>query len=142
MAKVTTKNWFFTFGTDPHFPYQDGWIEIEAPDEKTAREVFHAYYPNIRNGEVRDLLNCAFVYSEEEFAKIRSVYKKDMCHARHRVETGIRKERIMDILISYIDNDLGTADPGYVREVVESICSKEEMKELGLYDWLGFDEEE
>lgn len=50
------------------------------------------------------------------------------------------KERVIDILISYIDNDLTSADPGYVRDVVSDICTTEEIKELGL-DWLGFDED-
>lgn len=51
------------------------------------------------------------------------------------------KERVIDILVGYIDNDLETADPGYVRDVVSSLCSEDEIKELGLYEWLGFDEE-
>lgn len=52
------------------------------------------------------------------------------------------KERVIDILVSYIDNDLDTANPSYVREVLEDICSEDELKELGLWEWLGFDEED
>lgn len=51
-------------------------------------------------------------------------------------------ERVKDILVSYVDNDLETADVGYVREVLTDVCgcTEEELKELGLYDWLGFEE--
>lgn len=51
------------------------------------------------------------------------------------------KERVIEILIDYIDNDLESADPGYVIDVLSSICTKEELKELDLWDWLGFEEE-
>ena len=51
-------------------------------------------------------------------------------------------ERLRDILISYIDNDLESAEPGYVREVLTEICDEEELKELDLWDWLGFEEED
>ena len=59
-------------------------------------------------------------------------------------ETGITKERLIEILISYIDNDAAAADPGYIREVLTDICgcTETELKELGLYGWLGFDQEE
>lgn len=50
------------------------------------------------------------------------------------------KERVMDILARYIDNDLCSADPDYVREVLLSICTMEEIKELGLdYLWDDWD---
>lgn len=60
------------------------------------------------------------------------------------LETGITKERLIEILISYIDNDTATADPGYIREVLTDNCgcTETELKELGLYGWLGFDIEE
>lgn len=46
------------------------------------------------------------------------------------------KERVMDILARYVDNDLCSADRDYVREVLLSICTMEEIKELGLdYLW-------
>lgn len=46
-------------------------------------------------------------------------------------------ERLWNILIDYIDNDLeGGADADYVREMLKEICTEEELKELGLWDWL------
>lgn len=52
------------------------------------------------------------------------------------------KDRVSEILIEYIDNDLNTADPEYVRETLRDICTNEELKELGLYEWLGFEDED
>ena len=48
-------------------------------------------------------------------------------------------ERAQEILIKYVDNDLVTADPGYVREILSGLCTEEELKELGFWDWLGFE---
>ena len=42
------------------------------------------------------------------------------------------KERAMDIIARYVDNDLCSAEPEYVRDVLISICTMEEIKELGL----------
>ena len=72
--------YYFTFGSDPGFPYQYGWVEIDAPNEASAREIFRAYYPDRSNG----CLNCSFVYPEEVFVKTpmyRGEYW-DMCHAK------------------------------------------------------------
>ena len=138
------ETYYCTFGTDPNFPYQGGWVEIMAPDGKTAGQIFKTYYPN-RKGS--SLLNCAFVYSEERWKEITGNYDMGKCHARiapvEKLEDpypGMTKSRIADILISYIDNDLESADPGWVREVIETICTEAEIKELGLYNWLGFEE--
>ena len=54
--------YYFTFGTDERYPFQLGYLIIEARDRHAAREIFKAYFPN-RKGS--DLLNCASVYSEE-----------------------------------------------------------------------------
>lgn len=57
---------------------------------------------------------------------------------------GITQKRTEQILVSYIDNDLAAADPGYVRETLTDVCGcdEDELVALGLYDWLGFDMEE
>lgn len=54
------------------------------------------------------------------------------------------KERIIEILVSYIDNDLESAEPGYVKDTLRDQCgcSEDELKELGVYEWLGFADEE
>ena len=55
-------------------------------------------------------------------------------------ETELTKERVISILVDYIDNDLSAADPGYVREVLTDVCgcTEKELKLLGIYEWLGF----
>lgn len=45
------------------------------------------------------------------------------------------KERAIDILVSYVDNDLCSVELGYVRDVLLGICTMEEIEELGL-DYL------
>lgn len=47
------------------------------------------------------------------------------------------EKRLMDILRDYILNDLDSAEPGYVRDVLTDIClcTEEEIQEIGL-DWL------
>lgn len=49
-------------------------------------------------------------------------------------------ERAQKILMQYVDNDLNSADPGYVREVLSNLCTKDELKELGFWDWLCFED--
>jgi len=49
-------------------------------------------------------------------------------------------ERAQEILIKYVDNDLVYADPGYVREVLGNLCTEDELKELGFWEWLGFED--
>lgn len=50
--------------------------------------------------------------------------------------------RLKYILLTYIGNDLCSADPAYVREVLTDVCgcSMDEIKELQL-DFLWPDEE-
>lgn len=57
--------YYFTYGTDPRYPYSGGWTEIIAPDAKTACSIFSAVHPD----RVEGLLNCAFLYPEKEFIK-------------------------------------------------------------------------
>ena len=51
------------------------------------------------------------------------------------------KERAMDIIARYVDNDLCSAEPDYVRDVLLGICTMEEIEELGL-GYLFEDEED
>lgn len=56
---------YFTYGTDPAYPFRGGWTEIEAPDMLTACKLFRAYHPD-RPGSA-GLLNYADIYSEDRF---------------------------------------------------------------------------
>lgn len=53
---------FFTYGTDG-YPYYGGWTEVYAPDGHAACAAFRAYHPD----KIDDILNCASVYSEDQF---------------------------------------------------------------------------
>lgn len=55
----------------------------------------------------------------------------------------ITQKRTEEILTAYIDNDLCGADPGYVRDTLTNTIGvdDDELKDLGLFDWLGFEEE-
>lgn len=54
---------FYTFGTDPCFPFCGGWVEVEAPTMKEAHALFREYYPDREPG----ILNCSDYYTEEQF---------------------------------------------------------------------------
>ena len=51
-------------------------------------------------------------------------------------------ERVKEILMQYVDNDLEGTETAYVREVLSNICTREELKELGFWDWLMYEEAE
>ena len=78
------ETYYFTFGTDPKFPFERGWVEVQAFDELNARRIFSLYFPSRKDG----CLNCAFVYSENSFKKTGMYQGKygDKCHARIRLE--------------------------------------------------------
>ena len=56
------KKFYFTYGSTG-MPYDSGWTIIEAPDKQTACGIFRAFHPD----KIKGVLNCAFVYSEDEF---------------------------------------------------------------------------
>ena len=68
--------YYFTFGSDPKFPYQRGWVEVEAKTRNQACNVFRAYFPDRHE----NCINCAFIYSEEEWQKTK-MSKGDYCVA-------------------------------------------------------------
>lgn len=61
-------NFYFTFGNNAKFPYQNGWIIIQAENESQARAIFQILFPNPTDPTT---LNCSFVYTEEEFRKTK-----------------------------------------------------------------------
>lgn len=75
------QRFYFTFGTDPKFPYHGGWVEVLAPNMKSAADAFKAHFPNDLDDSV---LNCADYYTEDDF--IRYGFLQDgnwdsRCHA-------------------------------------------------------------
>lgn len=55
-------NYYFTFGSDSRFPLGiEEYVEVHADTTEQAVKKFQVYFPN-REGS--DLVNCAFIYSE------------------------------------------------------------------------------
>lgn len=66
-------------------------------------------------------------------------------YVEHADKPNITWQRLWEILIGYVDHDLENADLGYAKEFLMELCSEDELKELGIWDWLCFesmDEEE
>ena len=79
--------YYFSFGSDPLYPYQNGYIVIEAKNIEAACDIFKAYHPN-REGS--NLINCAFIYTEDEFMKSWDrVWKYEPCHGRVSYQTEV-----------------------------------------------------
>ena len=84
---------YFTYGSDERFPYQDGWTEVEAQDYGAACDAFSHFHPS------RDpwdpCLNCADAYTEEEF-KNTAMYVQanyhDRCHERITMTLTLTRE--------------------------------------------------
>lgn len=55
--------YYFTYAASDRFPFIGGWTEVEAPDMKAAVTIYRIYHP----GKVDGLINCSFVYPEENF---------------------------------------------------------------------------
>lgn len=56
------QKYYFTYGTDPAYPFQGGWTEVEAPSLSTALELYHYFHPMQRYG-----FNCEKVLDESKF---------------------------------------------------------------------------
>lgn len=99
------KRYFFTFGNDPHFPYEDGWIEVESPERELALRAFRAFHPD-RDGT--GVINCADIYDESTFKLLNhSINLNDwhgQCHERITVAhtRGQGRGNLVHELISYI----------------------------------------
>ncbi len=81
---------YFTYGTDAAaHPFVGGWTEIEAPSITFACAAFRAKHPDKTPG----VLNCAFVYPEEDFVKTAMNSERGnfgrRCHERIRVNVEI-----------------------------------------------------
>ena len=59
------QKFYYTFGSDEHYPYSGGYVVIEAADIKVAHTIFRAYFPDRTPG----VLNCADYYDEAAFAR-------------------------------------------------------------------------
>ena len=61
-------SWFYTFGTDPEFPFGiEEFVEVHADTPSQANKKFMVRFP-CREGST--LINCAWVYPEAEWEKV------------------------------------------------------------------------
>ena len=67
------KKFYYTFGSSLQFPFQNGYVIVEAQDIEESHTKFRKRFPD-RN---EDTLNCAFYYNEEEFTRLEI---NGMCH--------------------------------------------------------------
>ena len=61
-----TQNFYFTYGSNPIFPFCGGYVIVKAGSLKEAIEKYRKEYPDVHD----NLINCAFYYSESEWQKI------------------------------------------------------------------------
>lgn len=57
------KKYYFTFGTNPVFPFKNGYVQVQAVNLEKAVELFNSKFPPAKENTI----NCAFVYAGEEF---------------------------------------------------------------------------
>lgn len=58
---------FYTFGSDACFPFNGGWVEVEASTMAEAHTVFRTHYPD----RIPGILNCADYYTETQFCQTK-----------------------------------------------------------------------
>ena len=68
---------YFTYGSDERFPFQNGWTEVHAENMRQAETLFRAVHPDRAPGT----LNCSWVYDEKKFEKT-DCFKKGNFGAR------------------------------------------------------------
>ena len=60
---VVLENYYFTFGTDPNLPYQNGYVIVNADNRKNAIQKFRSKYPDRHHGYI----NCSSIYTEDQW---------------------------------------------------------------------------
>ena len=137
---------------------KDGFeVSLYAYDENTDETSFTLYYDgNYHSDDVDDffeylcenykVLNGIIEFTGEDSTAWRFIYDKTgNCFTEQNGRVSyldIDAERLLAIFQSYVNNDLNTADPDYVREVLQDVCgmNKNELLATG-FDYL-FDGEE
>ena len=65
---TAVNRYFYTFGSDPAFPYQNGWVGIHAASREDADYKFRARFPDRPGHE--GIMNYSFCYSEARWAEM------------------------------------------------------------------------
>lgn len=72
-------NYYFTFCPDADFPYQNGWVMVEAESLNQAAGAFRQFYTDVDEGT----LNCEDYCTEEQFRRtgaFETGYLGGWCH--------------------------------------------------------------
>ena len=70
--KEEIRKYYFTFGSDERFPYQNGYLVIYAKDMSEAVRMFRDKYPDRNEG----IINCSFYYSQAAWDSSTKRYYK------------------------------------------------------------------
>jgi hypothetical protein len=73
------KFFYFTYGSDEKYPFYGGWTLVNAFDIESAIAIFQIFHPDI----TPNIINCAFIYDEDEFNKTDFLKKGNLgyyCH--------------------------------------------------------------
>jgi len=62
---VNMNSYFYTFGSDPGFPYQNGWVEVRATSRNEADHKFRTRFPDRPGHE--GTMNYSFCYTKERW---------------------------------------------------------------------------
>lgn len=77
---------YFTYGTDPGYPFEGGYTLIFADNVKEATKLFRNRHPDRHEG----FFNCAFIYTADEFEE---VFKKTTIECREVIfQKAIKRE--------------------------------------------------
>ena len=60
----------------------------------------------------------------------------------HAKDPAITWQRLYEILIDIMDNTMADTDLAWDKEMLLGVCTPEELKELGIWEWFGFEEED
>ena len=111
-SKETEKKFYYTFGTNPCFPFEGGWVEVLAVNRVEANAIFRHIFPDA----IKGFINCAFCYDENEFDESKMAKTGNLgnfCQRKLGIDDKLRElgasdgdtVRILDLEFEFQDND-------------------------------------
>ncbi len=61
-------SYYYTFGSNPAFPYRNGWVVVKATSMEEANRKFRTRFPDRPGHE--GIMNCAFYYDKKQWAEM------------------------------------------------------------------------
>lgn len=100
---------YFTYGSDEKFPFQNGWTEVHAENMGQAESFFRAAHPDKTPG----ILNCSWVYTQEKFEETDCFKKGNFGAGCHEVIGCFNPSKeILDAHCEAFNDALGNDDCG------------------------------